>query len=382
LSTKLTDNLSPEEPELAPATRAILRLRQQVIHTWSQNVRRAIPKAASLHTPIIENTLPGFFDSLAALLTNQESLQAHADLYAFASEHGGGRARLTSYDSISVIHELQIFRDTLFTELEKGGVRLSAAQRQMVNAYIDTAIRDSANSFVLVQSALREQFIAAMTHDLRTPLSNAQVCAQLIERKSDNPDIKRLAGKILENTQRIEHMSRSLLDKIVFSTGNQLKLDISKFDLVEMVRDVAQYAQSVHAIDLRLPAKPITGHWSRELLRRAVENLITNAIKYGEPESPVRIQVSTTEGRVIISVHNKGKPIPPEDIEAIFQLYRRAARAQGRQEGWGMGLPFVRKVAEAHGGSVIVSSSAADGTAFMINLPRDARPFKNAPSVA
>lgn len=381
MSTKLTGNLSPNDPELAPATRAILRLRQQVIRAWSNNVRRAIPKAAHLHQPVIENTLPGFFDSLATLLTDEQSLQAHADLNALASEHGGERARLTSYDSISVIHELQIFRDTLFAELEKEGVMLSTAQQQKINAYIDTAIRDSANSFVMVQSALREQFIAAMTHDLRTPLSNAQMCAQLIERKSDNPDIKRLAGKILENTQRIEYMSRSLLDKIVFSTGNQLKLDISEFDLTELVRDVIQYAQSVHPIDLQLPAKPVIGHWSRELLLRAVENLITNAIKYGKQESPVAVQVATTEGRAIISVHNEGQPIPPEDIEAIFQLYRRA-RAEGQREGWGMGLPFVRKVVEAHGGSVMVSSSAADGTAFVIDMPRDARPFKNAPSVA
>lgn len=383
MSTNLIGGLVPDNPDLAPITRSMLGLRQQVIDAWSDNVRRSIPKAATLHQPIIENTLPVFFDTIAALLTDREALKARADLSAIAIEHGGERARLTPYDSISIIRELQIFRDTLFAELEKGGVTLSPAQRQVINSYIDTTLQESVNSFVTVQLALREQFIATMTHDLRTPLSNAQWCAQLIERKSDNPDIKRLAGKIVENTQRIESMSRSLLDKVVFSGDNRLKLDLSSFDLAELVRDVAQYAQSFRAIDLQLRGEPIIGHWSRELLRRAVENLVSNAIKYGEPASPVGVEVTATETRAKIAVRNNGKPIPPEDIETIFQLYRRAASsAHGEQEGWGVGLPFARRVAEAHGGSLVVSSTAADGTTFLIDIPKDARLFENAPSVA
>lgn len=80
-------------------------------------------------------------------------------------------------------------------------------------------------------------------------------------------------------------------------------------------------------------------------------------------------------------VHNQGDPIAPEDSESIFQLYRRAG-SQGQGGGWGVGLPYLRRVAEAHGDSVLMSSSQDDGTVFVIDIPTDARPFNGAPTAA
>ena len=82
-----------------------------------------------------------------------------------------------------------------------------------------------------------------------------------------------------------------------------------------------------------------------------------------------------------VAVHNDGEPIPAEDTESIFQLYRRA-NVHKETEGWGVGLPFVRRVAEAHGGSIMVSSTTADGTTFVIDIPADARPFVSAPTAS
>jgi signal transduction histidine kinase len=382
LSSNLTGSLSPNDPDLAPITRSMVAVRQQVIDAWIANVRAAIPNAALLGAPILENTLPGFFDSLADLLTDHHALRVRTDLGVLATEHGGERARLTPYDSIAVIHELQIFRDTLFAELDKHGVRLGTEQHQLINGCVDGAIRESVNSFVAVQSALREQFIAAITHDLRTPLSNAQVAAQLIERSAGDENVRQLARKIQENTHRIDSMTRDLLNRIVFSGDAKLKLQITFFDIAELVREVAQYAQNLHSIELDLDVQPVTGHWCRESLRRAIENLVSNAIKYGAPDEPIRLEVNCTDSRAKVAVHNMGTPIPAEDLETIFQLYRRAPGADERTEGWGVGLPFARKVAEAHGGSIMVSSTIDAGTSFVIDVPRDARQFENAPSAA
>jgi signal transduction histidine kinase len=85
---------------------------------------------------------------------------------------------------------------------------------------------------------------------------------------------------------------------------------------------------------------------------------------------------------VIISVHNEGDPIPPDQIETVFQVFHRAKAAkEGNRPGWGIGLPYVRSVAESHGGSIGVDSSAERGTTFGIDLPVDARPFQNAPTL-
>ena len=380
MNANLTGHLSPDREDLSPTTRAMLTLRAQVMEQWMANVRKTVLQARGLAVPILENTLPAYYDTLAALLTPGYSARAHNDLGAVASEHGGERARMTVYDATALIHELQIFRDTLFAALEQAGVALTQDERTIVVASIDATIRESANSFAVVQAALREQYVAAVAHDLRTPLSTAQMAAQMIEHTSNEETVKRYAGKIVASTQRIDVMTRELLDRISFSKTGPFPLDLSYVDMTDVAREVAQYAQSFHAVELELEVEPVKGWWCRESMQRAVENLVNNAIKYGS-NAPIRLAVTTTTERVQVLVHNRGAPIAPEDSESIFQLFRRAGN-QEAGEGWGVGLPYVRRVAEAHGGSVLMSSSEEEGTSFVIDVPADARPFAGAPTAA
>jgi signal transduction histidine kinase len=381
MSANLTGHLSPDDPDLSPVTRAMVALRGPIIDAWMMEVRAAVPQANELALPIAENTLPAYFDTLAALLTPNHSARLLTDLGALASEHGGERARMTSYDATAVIHELQIFRNVLFRELEGHGVALDEGQRATLFAHIDATIRESANAFTVVQAALREQFVAAMAHDLRTPLSTAQMAAEMINHTSQDPNARRFADKIVASTQRIDGMTRQLLDRIAFCKTGKVTLQIDRVDMAALVREVAQSAEVFHPIALAIDAEPLEGWWCGEAIRRAVENLVNNAIKYGDRVAPIRVTVSTTIARVQLMVHNQGPPIAPEDSESIFQLYRRAG-SQHPGSGWGVGLPYVRRVAEAHGGSVLMSSSAEDGTAFVIDLPTDARPFAGAPTAA
>lgn len=107
-------------------------------------------------------------------------------------------------------------------------------------------------------------------------------------------------------------------------------------------------------------------------MRRAVENLITNAVKYGDGKG-IHITVDEAHERMLLSVHNTGNPISMEHRGRIFEYLRR--EGSGIQQGWGIGLPFVQSVAESHGGSVAVDSSAETGTTFLIDVPVDCRPF-------
>jgi signal transduction histidine kinase len=381
MNSNLTGNTDPDDPALASVSRAVLVRREQIMQAWMSNVRKMVPQTVPLLTSILENTLPSFIDSLALLLTDATALKMKGDLGLIAMEHGGERARLTSFDTTALIHELQIFRDTLFAELDKDAVILEPCQRVLISTYIDNAIRESVNAFVIVQSGLREQFIAAMTHDLRTPLANAQMAAELIQRTSGDETVTQLALKIISNTKRIDLMSRQLLEKMVFGAPGQFPLNFSPFDMAELAREVASYAQNSHAVQCAVPPEPVLGIWCRESVRRALENLVNNAIKYGTPDRPIQLAVTTSLARVQVAVQNEGEPIPQEDTETIFQLYRRANAHEGT-EGWGVGLPFVRRVAEAHGGSIVVSSTVLDGTCFVIDVPTDARPFVDAPSLA
>jgi signal transduction histidine kinase len=381
MSANLTGHLSPDDPALSPVTRAMVALRDQVVEAWMDEVRAAVPQAKALALPILENTLPAYFDTLAALLTPGYPARVVSDLGAVASEHGGERARMTDYDATAVIHELQIFRDVLLRELGRHGVDLGEAGHATVSAHIDATIRESANAFTVVQAALREQFVASMAHDLRTPLSTAQMAAEMICHASSDPNVRRYAEKIVASTQRIDGMTRELLDRIAFCKTGTVHLTIERVDMSALVREVVLAAAGAHPVELVLEREGIEGWWCGDAIRRAVENLVNNAIKYGAPDAPVRVTVSTTLERIQVLVHNQGEPIAPEDSESIFQLYRRAG-SRGPGSGWGVGLPYVRRVAEAHGGSVLMSSSAGDGTAFVIDIPLDARPFAGAPTAA
>lgn len=381
MSENLTGHLSPDDPGLSPITRAMLAVRSEVLQAWMDQVRGAVPQARELPLPILGNTLPAYFDTLAALLTPGYTARVVNDLGAVASEHGGERARMTDYDATAVIHELQIFRDSLFRELARHGVRLEAGEQAVLSAHIDATIRESANAFTVVQAALREQFVASMAHDLRTPLSTAQMAAEMISHTSNDPGVRRFAEKIVASTQRIDGMTRELLDRIAFCKTGTVRLDIQHVDMAALMREVVQAIEVAHPIELVLEREPIEGWWCGDAIRRAVENLVNNAIKYGSSDAPVRLVVSTTQERVQVVVHNQGDPIAPEDSESIFQLYRRAG-SQGLGGGWGVGLPYVRRVAEAHGGSVLMSSSQDDGTVFVIDIPIDARPFNGAPTAA
>lgn len=373
-------NVDPDA--LSSATRAVLALRTRVVDAWKATVKAELDKAYELGPPILENTMPSFFDSVALLLTPELQQRGEVDMAVHAAEHGGERARLTRYDTTTLIHELQIFRRVLFQTLHMEDVHLMPAQSSAIHVCIDSAIRDSANAFASVQAALREQFAAALVHDLRTPLSNAHLAAELIERASSLPQAQGLAKRILQNTSRIEAMARELLDNLLFVGGERLPLRIDRFDMATLAAEIVQHAATFHGVDIRLNAVPTIGYWCHGSLQRALENLVSNAIKHGDHGAPIQMWVEGTDSRVKLSLHNEGNPIPVEETESVFQMYHRAEEARTKSIGWGVGLPFVRRVAESHGGSVLVSSTAAEGTTFSIDMPRDARPFADAPHVS
>ena len=367
---------------LTNETRVLLALRDKVVEGWKSNVQFELAHASDLVEPILENTMPTFHESLALLLTPEFQPRSEADLATIATEHGGERARMTRYDITALLHEMQVFRRVLFQTLQAEGVFLAPQQLDMIHTAIDVAVRESANAFAGVQAALREQFAAALVHDLRTPLANAHLAAELIDRASSLPQARGLARRILQNTARIERMATELLDNLLFVGSDRLPLRMEQFDLADLADEIVEHTATFHGVDIRLDAVAVVGFWCRGSLQRALENLVSNAIKHGDPSAPIQLWVQCTGTRVKVSLHNEGAPIPLEETESLFQLYHRAEEARKKSVGWGVGLPFVRRVAEGHGGSVLVSSTAEEGTTFSIDMPVDARPFDNAPSAA
>ena len=372
----------PDSDKLSPNARRMLELREEVLAEWAERVRQTVKEAGQLPQPILIDTFPALYDAIAEAITPGHPRKGDDESNTVSTEHGGERARLTNYNMHSVISEYQILKGAIFDVLKANGVQLTDREAQLISIYIDDSIRESVKAFALAQMVLREKFYAALTHDLRNPLSNAHMAAQFIERSSDLPKIKELAGLITANLKRMDGMIQDLLDSAKFQNGERLRLRLEEFDMQRVAKEVCLQFAAMHGPRFELLPQSVTGWWDRESIKRAMENLVGNALKYGTADTPIRMSIELAQGRVIVAVHNEGEPIPKEQIESIFQIFQRAAAArEGDKEGWGIGLQYVRSVAESHGGSVAVDSAAPRGTTFIIDIPVDARPYQDAPTL-
>ena len=222
---------------------------------------------------------------------------------------------------------------------------------------------------------LRERFVSLLTHDLRTPLSVIKMNALLINRCSeDSTAVKSYALRIDKSVDRADQMISDLLDANRIRSGEKLPLNVELVDLSSLVKKTLDELTSVHGERFILKAdQSILGYWDSRGLRRIVENLCNNAVKYGFSDSMISVIISMKNDKAIIEVHNKGNIISPEDQKFLFQQFRRGRKTVVK--GWGIGLTLVRGVAEAHGGSVKVKSEIDTGTIFTVVLPIDSRPF-------
>lgn len=228
-----------------------------------------------------------------------------------------------------------------------------------------------------LERELREQFVSSLSHDLRTPLTAAKMSAQLIPRQPHLPDkVYSLAARVRQNIDRADQMITDLLDTNRIRAGQGLPIEVSDCELRQVVADTLEELSSVHGERFHLQGeKQLEGRWDARALRRLVENLCGNAIKYGDGTRQVTVSLEQHGDEVELAVHNWGNAIPPEEQQQLFQYFARtkSAEASGKK-GWGIGLTLVKGVAEAHGGSVRVESTPEKGTLFRVRLPRMSKP--------
>jgi two-component system, sensor histidine kinase and response regulator len=227
-----------------------------------------------------------------------------------------------------------------------------------------------------VEHVLREKFVAALSHDLRNPLCAAKSTAQIILRYPDRAELReRGLHRIMDNIERADKMIQNLLDVNRLQAGQKLPLQVGYCNLRDVVATAIEELALIHGDRFSLKSDPsVSGYWDCEALIRVVENLAGNAIKYGALDSPISISLTKTETEVILSIHNEGIPLSPDEQRQIFEPFQRVKNSiVASKQGWGLGLTIVRGIVEAHGGTVTVKSMAEHGTTFVLNLPMDSR---------
>ncbi|MFN2476317.1 MAG: sensor histidine kinase [Chthoniobacterales bacterium] len=224
------------------------------------------------------------------------------------------------------------------------------------------------------ERALRETFLSTLTHDLRTPLTAAKLFAQSIaESASGSAEGEYLTHKIVDNIDRADSMIVDLLDANRIKAGERIPLKKSECDIEAVVAQTVEECRQ--AVGSRLVIDSIggcTGLWSESAVRRIVENLVSNAVKYGTADTPITVRLRCLDDRARIEVHNFGGELREAEAESLFEIFHRSTQAAvSGQGGWGIGLTLVKGLAEAHGGSVSVESGAGQGTRFIVQLKRE-----------
>ncbi|KFE62620.1 GAF domain-containing sensor histidine kinase [Hyalangium minutum] len=222
------------------------------------------------------------------------------------------------------------------------------------------------------EQRLRETFVAALTHDLRTPMTSSKLQLQLLGRRhAELPTVQTAVTRVSQSLDRAERMIQDLLDASTIRAGKLVSLKQSACDLQELTAETLQELAEVHRDRFVLKSEgSIPMFADPNGLRRIIENLASNAAKYGAPETPIEVLLDRSQDTVALRVKNQGNPIPEGELQTIFEPFHRSRSAtDSGHKGWGLGLLLVRGFAEAHGGKVTVTSSYQNGTCFTVTLP-------------
>ena len=220
-------------------------------------------------------------------------------------------------------------------------------------------------------SELREQFIAILGHDLRNPLSAIAASSEVLMHKLSDPSLQSMASRIRTNARRMS----SLIDDVLDFARGRLGGGIGVFfkdldDTAERITSVVHELQDAHperrieaSISVPCPIRCDPGR-----LQQLVSNLLANALTHGSPGAPIELDVRVDGGELVLEVWNQGEPIPAESLHQIFGPFWRQSTSATRQ-GLGLGLHICSQIVRAHGGTLTVTSTSAEGTRFVARLP-------------
>jgi signal transduction histidine kinase len=356
------------------AAASIVRNKQRIAEVFTERVRARLAAARPERAPMIIDTLPAFLTRLALALRPEAGLGFASEYSSIAVQHGLERAQFTDYALGDLIHEYQTLREILVETLVEDDAP-DPHDWTVIHRSIDEAMAEAAASFVRVQEEFRERFTAALSHDIRGPLANASNYLELLRRNADPARSEHFVTRALYNLRQIGRLVGEILDLAQATASRGLSLRLQRCEAGTLARDVIDDLRVTHGdrFELYVPAE-VHGHWDCDRLKQALHNLLENAVKYGNDGAPISVRVEASEGRLRLSCHNEGAPIPQEILPELFRPFRRALDvASGDKPGWGLGLMLVQSIAAAHGGGVDVESSPRLGTTFTIDVLVDPR---------
>jgi two-component system, OmpR family, phosphate regulon sensor histidine kinase PhoR len=222
---------------------------------------------------------------------------------------------------------------------------------------------------------LRAEFVANVSHELKTPLALVRMFGELLMtgRVASDEKKEQYLSIIVRESERLTALIENVLDFARVERG-KAAYDFAPADVATVVSravDACRYRAETEGMRIETSLASTEAVVDERALQLAVINLVENAIKYAPGTDVVRVEVQNGGGSVDVRVVDRGPGIDPDDRERIFERFYRGKRAGERQvRGSGIGLSLVQHVVEAHGGEVIVEDTPGGGSTFLVRLPK------------
>ena len=245
----------------------------------------------------------------------------------------------------------------------KTHVALRRAQAELADSY--TRLR--------ALEQLRDDLVHMVVHDMRSPLHGAAHQPPPLEGSAAalSDDNREILQSAVESAEALSRMTNDLLD---VSRLEECRMPVERavWDLTQMARDVRAVLGTIDAerpIDIE-SAGAVDVTCDGALVRRVMENLVSNGIRHTPAGSRLRISIASGDGRVRVAVHDQGRGVPPEAREKIFEKFGTVeARQESTYHSVGLGLAFCKLAIEAHGGTIGVDPGVPAGSTFWFELP-------------
>ncbi len=268
---------------------------------------------------------------------------------------------------VGIVIENALLYENTDAELRRKVVELGAALQETERE------RAKANTV----QRLKDDYVAMISHDLRTPLAGMMAQADLLRRRAtrdENGATVATAEAIIRGGQRMNVMITDLVESARLESG-QVSLELETLRPAVLVGDVLDMlpAQERRRVSLADAGEVPKVRADRQRIGRAVTNLVTNALKYSAADASVNVTLTSSPAEVTISVEDRGIGIDAQALPRVFERFYRATGVTG-PDGLGLGLYITRLLVEAHGGRISATSAKGQGSTFRLTLPvaRDA----------
>jgi PAS domain S-box-containing protein len=236
-------------------------------------------------------------------------------------------------------------------------------------------------------SELKREFLAMVSHDLRTPLSSVGISFAMLLSGKRGP-LPKEVEQLLLTAEKSSRMLRSLIDELLELEkleSNKLSLDLQyvrAFNVCAAAKESLGAMASLASVSVQGPTTDAAVLGDESRLVQAITNLLSNAIKYSPAHTRITIEVQKLEEMVMISVSDQGPGIAPEERSLVFEKFRQSeAVSHVSMKSTGIGLAIVKLIVEAHGGEVGVLSEIDHGSTFWLKIPLYSGPDADAEEI-